>query len=64
MARADRFSLTPEQEKILVEARATLSQLISIDPFSRGVITAFGTNTLSHQWVTDMVEDIEHLLGY
>lgn len=64
MARADRYNLNPEQEKLLIEARAILSRLIHIDPFSNGPITAFGTNTMPHTWVSDMVGDIEHLLGY
>ncbi len=56
--RRDKYSLTSYQEHVLIEARAKLILLIGEDPDS------LGKGTMPFGWVTDMIEDIEHLLGY
>lgn len=57
MARSDRYSLTPDQERILMEIRALAIQLVE-------GINSFGTNTVPHEYIKDVVADTEQLLGY
>ena len=57
MERRDLHNLTVLQEKILVEARERLVLLVEGPDM-------LGTGTHPHEWVKEMIEDIEHLLGY
>jgi hypothetical protein len=57
MARRDRYNLSPDQERLLIEIREKSLQLIE-------GINAFGTNTVPHEYIKDVVEDMEQLLGY
>ena len=57
MARADKYHLTPDQERILMEIRAKALELVE-------GINSFGTNTVPHEYIKDVVEDMEELLGY
>lgn len=57
MARRDRYNLTPEQERFLMEIRERVVQLTD-------GINAFGTNTRPYEIAQSLIKDTEKLLGY
>lgn len=66
MARRDRYGLSQYQENALMQARAIIAPLIEIPVIStgNGIELPFGKNTEANEIATEIVRDIEELLGY